>query len=148
MRKRWILPLALVLLWLCVIWSNSMKPAVVSAEMSGGVLTWLVETFPFLSWVGEHLLRKLAHFSEFGLLGMLLTWLFLELRTAGYHRFTMPLLCAMLSAAVDETIQLFPEGRSSEVVDVWIDTAGAAVGILVLLIGYALLIKWKGKQHK
>ena len=37
----------------------------------------------------------------------------------------------LTAAFIDETIQLFVEGRGSSVADMWVDLAGAVIGILV-----------------
>ena len=44
----------------------------------------------------------------------------------------MPLLGGLLSACVDETIQIFAAGRVSCLTDVWIDTAGVCTGLLLM----------------
>ncbi len=51
---------------------------------------------------------------------------------------TVPMLAGVLTALTDETIQLFSEGRSSQVTDVWLDSAGVLVGILIALVFMAL----------
>ncbi|MHC4055812.1 hypothetical protein, partial [Bradyrhizobium sp. 25ACV] len=72
----------LVLLPLACIWGNSLLPRTLSQELSRGLLA---EICAALETVGvqldpqnDHWLRKLAHSSEFGLLGLelcLLLWL-------------------------------------------------------------------------
>ena len=135
-------------LWICVpllilnlsfIWGNSLLSGPESSELSGGVMAWLTENLGAMIPGGEFLLRKAAHFSEFACLGMLLTWLFRLLRQRGIHSFTMPLLCGSLAALADETIQVLTPERGPSVVDVWIDTAGAATGILLLLLIFGLI---------
>lgn len=127
-KKRKMILLVPMTLVLCLIWGNSMLPGEVSASISGGSLGWLVETFPFLEWLPEWLLRKLGHFSEFGLFGFLSAWFFLEQK--GIHRFSMPLLLSLLAGNIDETIQTITPDRGPSVIDVWIDTCGACAGIL------------------
>lgn len=126
--------IALVLVTL-LIWGNSMRTATQSDQQSTSLLSWLT---PWLSAVGiqpevfHSILRKLAHFSEYGLLGVLWT---IELWLGphrGKRRGTMERLSfCMLTAFLDETIQLFVPGRSGEIRDVWIDTAGAWTGIVM-----------------
>ena len=136
--------ISLLILNLLFIWGNSLMPGEQSSELSGGLMEWVVEIVGEEIPNGEFLLRKLAHFSEFASLGLLLTWLSLLLSQSGIHRVTMPLLGGMTAALVDETIQVLTPERGPSVVDVWIDTAGAAAGILILLIGYTLL---EGRKH-
>ncbi len=125
----------LIFLNLCFIWGNSMLPGQESGEISGGILQWLKDCFPVFMGMGELLLRKLGHFSEFAMLGLLLCALCAELRQRGIHSVTMPLLCGVLAAMCDETIQAFTPDRGPSVIDVWIDTAGVLTGILLLLAG-------------
>ena len=65
-------------------------------------------------------------------LGMLLA-LALYIQT-GRHKIPAAVLCASLYAATDEVHQLFVEGRACRWQDWAIDTAGALVGALVLLL--------------
>ena len=88
---------------------------------------------------GGGLLRKLAHFTEFASLGMCLYWRF---SMVGKHRFLV-LVCGMLAARVDETIQMFVPDRGPSLRDVCIDTCGVIIGMILLQIGYGL---WKRKQ--
>ena len=131
----------LLVLNLCFIWGNSMLPGKISGELSNGLLLWLSQLLGDAWEMSLFLLRKLAHFSEFAMLGLLLGWMFLLWDQKGVHRFTMPLLCGMVCACVDETIQVFVPQRGPSVIDVWIDTAGVMAGIMLLLLGKAILEK-------
>lgn len=134
--KKFRLWLCLTLVWLCVIWGHSLMPASVSREESGGVLAVLQHIFP---WLTHHILRKLAHFSAFAVLGFFLTLTF-----SHRGRFTVfsPIGCALGAAFCDETIQLFVEGRSGQVTDIWIDLSGATVAILTA----SLLLRLKRRK--
>ncbi len=120
-RRKW-LWLALWILWTGVIFWNSAQNATVSDGLSDGV----IELFglPLSAfWV-----RKSAHFGAFALLGIWVTGFFAEGKKLRFVPFMTVLLVCLLTACADETIQLFPMGRSSELRDVWIDFAGAASG--------------------
>lgn len=140
----------LVMMNAALIWGNSFLPGSESSEISGGLLIWLKATFPFLGGLGEFLLRKLAHFSEFTLLGILLCRLFTLTQEWGIHRFSTPLLCGVLAAAADETIQIYVPGRGSSLLDVWIDVSGVCTGILLCILVQWISNKlyWKGKRVK
>lgn len=109
-------------LWLLLIFSQSAMPAPVSQAESGGLLYLLVQIFPFLT---EHILRKLAHFSEFAVLGIFLGK---SLQGPVMHMLFAGLLCALC----DETIQLFVMGRSSQVGDIWVDFSGILAAAVLL----------------
>ena len=84
--------------------------------------------------LSEHLIRKLAHFSEFALEGFLLMLCMRVYSRRPLRHITVPMLAGVLTALTDETIQLFSEGRSSQGTDVWLDSAGVLAGILAALL--------------
>lgn len=138
-KKRMILCSLLLLACLAFIWGNSLTDGETSGEMSGNLMQ-LVDAVLHLDEKGAdsvHLvIRKMAHFTEFACLGLLLTWLFGMTGEKKGHLFCMPLLCGMMAACVDETIQVFVPDRGPSPIDIWIDTCGVAAGIAVLLIGH------------
>ena len=126
------------------IFSNSMAVAAVSSGSSGRVLAWMRIILRRLGHpaladrLTMHIVRKLAHFCEYMLEGFLLM---LCMRVYSRHPFkhiSVPMLGGVLTALTDETIQLFSEGRSSQVTDVWLDSAGVLAGILVAVVFMAL----------
>ncbi len=128
---------------LALIWGNSLMSGVDSDSLSGGLLGFLGSFFPvILTEMGHTLLRKLAHFSEFGLLGLL---------TGARRRLTSGTVpTALLGfgltvACVDETIQIFTPGRASSLLDVWIDFGGFALGLFVIKIAHHIT-KSKGEH--
>ena len=126
------------------IFSNSMKIASVSTVSSGRVLTLLQAVLrrlghPALAQrLTDHIVRKLAHFCEYTLEGFLLM-LCMRVYTRNYiWHISVPLLGGVLTALADETIQIYSPGRSSQVTDVWLDSAGVLAGILIALVFMAL----------
>lgn len=126
------------------IFSNSMKVGDVSEAASGRVLALVQKVLTRLgmpgvaSHVTMHLIRKLAHFCEYMLEGFLLM-LCLRVYTRHFVKhMSWPILGGLLTALTDETIQLFSPGRSSQVMDVWIDFAGVMTGLLVGMFVLAL----------
>ena len=124
------------------IWGNSLMPGSVSGAISGFVWDVFRSIFSGLSGGGgggHGLLRKVAHFTEFGCLGALLTWLMSML---GKPR-AWSLAGSFLVACSDETIQCFVPNRGPAFKDVLIDTSGAAIGMLLLFAGYAYVQRRK-----
>lgn len=143
------------LLWICLIgittafiWGQSLMNASDSGAESGAVQQWLVllfgdgfaETFLYVY------LRKVAHFSEYAVLGV--TW-------SGWRNARPPLkrakwlvyFAGILTATCDELLQFIAPGRGPAVTDVLIDTAGYAVGAL-LWWGLVSLIRRKKNAKK
>ena len=101
----------------------------------GQILSWFLPGQDAASQGGgHHLLRKLAHFSEFACLGVLLSWLVRMLRTAKWEYYVVPLLTGALAACVDEIIQIYIPGRGPGILDVGIDTLGVTLGIVLISI--------------
>jgi len=121
-----------------------MKIASVSSVSSGRVLQLLQAVLRRLGMPGlaqrltMHLVRKLAHFCEYTLEGFLLMLCMRVYSRRPLRHITVPMLAGVLTALTDETIQLFSEGRSSQVTDVWLDSAGVLAGILTALVLMAL----------
>ena len=112
------------------IFSNSMAVAEVSSVSSGRVLQLLQAVLRLTM----HIVRKMAHFCEYTLEGFLLM-LCIRVYTRRYVRhISVPMLGGVLTAMADETIQIYSPGRSSQVTDVWLDSAGVLAGILIALV--------------
>ena len=136
--KRLRLCYTLLCLLLVFIWGNSLMPAEISAGFSGWIKEILDKLLPGFSTgdgeTGHHLLRKLAHFSEFAALGVTLSWLGGMKEWKRY----LPLACGVSAACVDEFLQLFSPGRSASIVDVGFDSSGGLTGMILLWSGYAI----------
>ena len=145
-EKRLRLCTALLIVNLAFIWGNSLLPGEVSGAFSDWVKELLAHLFTSedLSSSGGGVLRKLAHFSEFALLGALLTWLFAMLQKKKY----LPAVCGFLAACADETIQRFVPDRGPSVVDVGIDTCGVLTGMFLLLAAHSILTKHPMEERK
>ena len=128
---------------LAFIWLHSMVPAEDSAEESqriGQILAPILELFVGEGNVTDHLVRKLAHFCEYGALGVVLGALVL-VRRGKLFQWSYALLCALAVAVIDESIQLLADGRGAQVQDVLLDTAGSLTGLLAVWL-IAVLVRW------
>ena len=130
--------LTLVVLMLLFIWGNSMLPGNMSNMESGFVLRLIRPVVSALqrlmaalgnSCSQEYLVRKLAHFGEFMVLGVLMVILFL--REDGHCRFLLPAALCLAVALVDEGIQILSQNRGPSLKDVSLDFCGACAGLLL-----------------
>lgn len=135
--KKWLFTI-ITFIWVCVIFSFSLQTGEASSEISDSLVKKLITLFMPGAQITserleilEHVLRKCAHFSEFLVLGMLSS---IALR---YWKLRYKVLCnfgfCAIVAAADEMLQLFVGGRTGRVMDVMIDSAGAVVGIVMVL---------------
>lgn len=133
----------LLILVLAFIWGHSMFSAVDSAEESRRVGQWItpfLEQFVGPGNVTDHLVRKLAHFCEYGVLGMILGALALLWKIpSAFFRGSYAFLLALATAVVDESIQLVADGRGAQVQDILLDAAGSLTGLLAVWLLVALL---------
>lgn len=115
-----------------------MRNAVDSGEQSRMLYIWVE---PFLSGLGiatdlgHTLLRKLAHMSEYAVLGAF--WSLQQRKSISkfpVQRLAVRWQICILTALLDESIQLFVPGRSGEIRDVWIDGAGAMLGLAATMV--------------
>ena len=139
MKKGWKLALSLTatVLWLWFIYSRSLQDAEASDAESGAVLGLLERFLPFLDM---YLVRKLAHFTEYYILGSLL---YLDWRLLAKGSLWLPLAAGLLLAASDELLQTRVPGRSGQLSDVLLDFCGVALAVCVLY-----LFKRISKNHK
>ena len=125
-------------IWGCIIFSFSLQTGEASSEISDSLVRKLITLFMPDAQITserlgilEHVLRKCAHFLEFLVLGILSS---IALR---YWQLKYKVLCGfgfcVIVAVVDEMLQLFVGGRTGRVMDVMIDSAGAVVGIVMVL---------------
>lgn len=144
-KSRIRLCLCLLAVNLIFIWGNSLLPGSVSGALSGWLHKLIQTIFPGSGEIGQGhgLLRKLAHFSEFCALGVLLSWLFAMLKEKKWAFILPSLVCGCLTACADETLQRFIPGRGPSIKDVGIDSAGVILGIGLLCLGYTIYQKRK-----
>ncbi len=138
------------------IWANSMRDGDESYAQSG-VFVNAVKGFlglfgfePSVSSV-SYAVRKAAHMTEFAALAFISSiaaqsglikipkWRF---------KLVYPLFCSLLVASVDEFIQIFSDGRSSDVRDVLIDFCGAIIGTLAATAALTVYRRRMKKQKK
>ncbi len=125
----------LTILWVAFIWGHSLVQGPESSLESGRVVALMRPIFEACGVtdvdVMGFVVRKLAHFSEYAVLGVLVQCL--EGSRAGASRLQQIALwlVLVLVPVLDETLQLFVPGRAGSPRDVCIDLAGACLGALV-----------------
>lgn len=131
--------------WMIVMFLFSSQPAVESTEVSVSVSYRIVKVADGVFRLGmdegelqkfaeglDHPVRKAAHMTEYAILGLLSFAFYGGFGVCGKKWYLAALLTALVYAATDEFHQLFVPGRSGQLKDVCIDTAGAALGLIIL----------------
>ena len=136
--KRWILYIVLCLI-VFFIWDNSLQNGGTSDGFSLIFAKWIAPIANKLGfygniWALNRVVRKLAHLTEFTILGGIL-YVILR-RYIEYGTVVKTIVVGIVIASLDEFIQLFSLGRSSQLSDVLIDTVGIIIGISVVKLTY------------
>ena len=92
------------------------------------------------------LVRKAAHMSEYAILAILLGLTIREYKKEPW--LLLALTATAAYAATDEFHQLFVPGRSGQLKDVLIDTAGGALGLGLLALILYLQRRRKMKEYE
>lgn len=136
--KRWILYIVLCLI-VFFIWDNSLQNGGTSDGFSLIFAKWIAPIANKLGfygniWALNRIIRKLAHLTEFTILGGVL-YVVLR-RYIEYGTVVKTIVVGIVIASLDEFIQLFSLGRSSQLSDVLINTVGIIIGISVVKLTY------------
>jgi len=83
----------------------------------------------------EKVIRKLAHFSIYMVVGILMMLLMNTYEIKKIDRIAISLITGIIYASLDEIHQLFIPGRSAMITDVIIDTLGVLVGCFWVFLG-------------
>ena len=141
-----ILSWALVLLLMAVIFALSNQVAEDSTQLSQGLLERICALFG-IHVTDDHVLRKIAHASEYFLLEILIFHALYRTKDK-----PMPLTSVALTALYsvsDEIHQYFVPGRACRVGDMIIDFSGAIVAMILCLVGLKIIkvivLKMKNK---
>lgn len=161
MNKKAIVFFILIILWMGFIFYMSSVGASKSDSNSKGIVSYIITKYDqiinasnetrayhqsreFLNTV-NHVFRKVCHFTEYFILGLLLINFFLALEYFTLLKCSiLSLLIVLLYAISDEFHQVFIDGRSGQISDVLLDTFGGTVSILIITYIIYLRKKVKG----
>ncbi len=132
----------LVLLWMSVIFFFSAQPAEQSAKLSGTFSGLLQDLFrsifglrppDFVDFIlsgAEYAIRKIAHFAEYLILGVLVISL---VKRLGLRRVLLvSMIVCTLYAVSDELHQAFVPGRALLAGDMLLDACASLAGVLLI----------------
>ena len=125
--------LILIIIWACIVFNFSSQ----TGKDSSGLSRWIVELFTNDEMIinkVEPYVRKLAHFSEYGLGGILFLSLFSTYKWSDKRTLITSILFGIWYAITDEVHQLMVPGRNGAVFDVYLDTLGFSTGVLGMMI--------------
>ena len=144
MKRVWLL---LSIGMVCIIWGNSILPGSISSEQSSLIsvpLTNYVNQLFSTSIAVETIslwVRKLAHFGQFFILGILLSITIYQYGLSLRKTYVLTNFIGFAVALIDECIQIITPNRGPSFFDVFIDFIG-------LLVASLLIYYMKTKRQK
>lgn len=99
---------------------------------------WSSDVRACLAEFWEHPIRKLAHFSEYACMGLLVFTLWSQWMRRGRRLYLLTVVWVFLSALFDELHQRYVPGRYCSFADVLLDTCGGVFGMLFCLAVWKL----------
>ena len=133
-NQRKLLILLAVVFWMAIIFKLSAQPGEQSNLLSSqvtGVIVSLAQRFqPDVNLVSlNHFIRKCAHFLAYLVLGIIGLFAMRRIGFRGKKAVGLTLLLCIGYAITDELHQGFVPGRTPKLMDVFIDSSGALLGI-------------------
>ena len=89
----------------------------------------------------ESVVRKIAHYSIYTIVGILLMSLMSTYKLKELDRIAVSLIIGVIYASTDEIHQAFVPGRGPLVTDVILDSIGVLTGICIVLLVYKIICK-------
>lgn len=138
-----------IVLTLAFIFAQSLLPPDTSSVQSGNVAKLLAEILDVNSPVVHFAvtnIRKIAHFTEYGVLGVWVALLFLTCESRTAAKGAVSIAFGFGVGFFDESLQML-SGRGPTIADVWIDAAGYVFfGCIVCLFGRLWICMRKSKS--
>lgn len=133
-------------LYIAFIWIHSTVNAEESTVESTSVLKFLSKIFVNIGLnveLTDFIIRKSAHFCEFALLGCLCIWTAYRINRKIIKNLLQVGFVCLAVATIDEIIQIYSPGRSSQVSDVLLDFCGAAAGVIFFILVWFIIRLFK-----
>ena len=137
----------LIVLWTCLIFLFSSQDGDESSGFSRKVVEFFIKNPEMVNKV-EPYARKLAHFSEYGIGGVLFISLFSTYEWSDKRKIFTSIFLGVWYAIMDEVHQLMVPGRNGALKDVYIDSLGIITGVIGMLIIIKIFELIKAKEVK
>lgn len=128
MKLKRLILLVLIIIWAILIFGLSGQNGTESSGLSRKIVEIFTKNQEIVDIV-EPYIRKVAHFSEYGLGGILFTLLFSTYNWKDRKIILTSIILGIWYASMDEIHQLLVDGRNGSIVDVYIDTLGFSTGV-------------------
>lgn len=142
-----IILLVLILIWVFLVYGFSNQSGTESSGISRMVAEFLFDSEELIE-KAEPVIRKLAHFSEYAVGGILFYSLFSTYNFTKRKRTLISEGLGIWYAILDEIHQLFVPGRSGNIIDVIIDSLGVMFGIVCIRVIFRIMEIIRNKSER
>lgn len=133
-----------------------------NSEVSGGiskkVTEYIVKFFPSIEKNSEikkqeimnkleKIIRKIAHFSIYTLVGLLLMGLMKTYKIKEIDQVGLSMIIGIIYASTDEIHQAFIPGRSAQLTDVMLDSIGVLTGVFIVMLVLEIIRRIKKNRY-
>lgn len=132
----------LLILWLILIFGFSQDNGAASSSKSDSLANITVNVISDITGkklnmdIITFIIRKMAHFTEYMILGILIINVFKDYKTIDNEILVLCIVLCFIYACSDELHQLFISDRSARLLDVLIDSSGSFFGIYIFNFFY------------
>ena len=151
MNRKTIISFLLIIIWMIFIFFMSNMPSKESDNESKTLIIYIIEKYDILvnsnsSTIKRHhsdefitiangIFRKCAHAFVYFVLSILIFNFLHKLNKFGiYKNFIIDIITCIIYACTDEYHQTFVVGRSGELRDILIDSFGAILGLVIIIV--------------
>ena len=137
--------LVLIIAWMIMVFAFSNQNGEGSSNLSMAITKWIFHSEEIAQRM-DPFIRKCAHMAEYALGAILVYSYCLTYEKMDSKKQIIFSLCfTILYAATDELHQLFVSERSGQIIDVLIDSVGAAIGVFTVWFAFRLA---KGTEYE
>ncbi len=148
----------LIIIWMAVVFNFSSQQSKKSSNTSQTVIKTSLSQVKSFKKMEEpkqnelieqlqHPTRKIAHFTIYTIGGLIIYNFFNTFNICNKKKIIYAIIFGMLYATTDEIHQLFIDGRSGQITDVLIDTAGVGFGCSIVYFIKNGGIRKNGRQR-
>lgn len=142
MKIRNYINIALIIIWMSVIFNFSNQNSTESSSLSDKVIIKIAKIINKEQLTQEEqkkiiskykiIVRKSAHFISYFILGLLIIIFLIDIKWQPKYIYLLTLFFCFIYACTDEIHQLFISGRHGSFIDVLIDTSGSLMSLIIV----------------
>ena len=154
-----VIGLLLIIIWMVIIFLFSNQQGNASSVTSNKVTKEIIEVLPSTKHLEENqkneivkkvnpIMRKIAHYTIYLVGGILIMFFISTIVQSEKRGVLFSVLIGLVYAITDEIHQMFMDGRTAKITDVFIDTLGVITGVVIYITIKKIIYCIKSKCSK